>query len=234
MTPTFSRRLFLAITGGALAAPRVLWAKAPEGLDHVILGINDLDRGIAFVEEHTGVRAAFGGVHPGRGTQNALVSLGELHYLEIIAPDPKQTVPPPIPGLRELQEPRLVGWAVHTTDIAGLAKKVEAAGFVIDGPRDGSRARPDGKILHWKAFRLKDDRGGLLPFFIEWSRDSVHPSADAPAGCQLAHFSIRSPDPAELRRALGALGIDYAVEFSDKPRFVANIFGPRGNFALTS
>jgi hypothetical protein len=173
-------------------------------------------------------------VHPGRGTQNALVSLGEQRYLEIIAPDPKQNGPPQIPGLRELQEPRLVGWAVHTTDIAALAKKVVDAGVAIAEPRDGSRIRPDGRTLRWKSFSLKDDRSGLLPFFIEWSRDSVHPSADAPAGCHLAHFSMGSPDPAELGRALRTLGIDYAVELRDKPRLVARISGPRGEFALTS
>jgi catechol 2,3-dioxygenase-like lactoylglutathione lyase family enzyme len=232
MAPALSRRFFLAAMGAALVAPRGLWAKAPEGLDHIILGVNDLDRGIAFVEEKTGVRAAFGGVHPGRGTQNALLSLGEQRYLEIIAPDPKQNVPPQIPGLRELTEPRLVGWAVHTDDIAAVAKRVTSAGIAIAEIRDGSRARPDGKTLRWKSFSLKDDRHGLLPFFIEWTRDSVHPSADAPAGCGLAHFSIGSPDPAELRRTLQALGIDWPVELSSKPRIVAHLWSSRSRRAL--
>jgi catechol 2,3-dioxygenase-like lactoylglutathione lyase family enzyme len=234
MPVSISRRFFLAATAAALAVPRFLGAKAPEALDHIILGISDFDRGIAFVEEKTGVRAAFGGVHPGRGTQNALLSLAQRRYLEIIAPDPKQNVPPQIPGLRKLKEPRLVGWAVHTDDIAATAKRASGAGIAIGEIRDGSRVRPDGKTLRWKSFSLKRDRHGLLPFFIEWNRDSVHPSTDAPAGCGLAHFSIGSPDPAALRRTLQALGIDWAVEFNAKPRILAHIWSSRGSLDLSS
>src|SRR5438105_10098731 len=118
-----SRRLFLALTGTAILAPPVSWSadEVPALLDHILLGCNDLDRGIAFVEERAGVRASFGGVHPGRGTQNALISLGERtpqepnprRYLEIIAPDPKQSGVQQYSAVTKLNEPRLIGWAAH-------------------------------------------------------------------------------------------------------------------------
>jgi hypothetical protein len=236
MIQNLSRRRFLAAAGGVLAAPLLLRGaeNVPAMFDHMLLGINDLDQGIAFVEERTGVRAVFGGVHPGRGTRNALLSLGTQRYLEIIAPDPNQKVAPIYPDLPQMREPRLLGWAAHTDDIATLAKKVATAGFSIQGPADGSRARPDGKTLRWKSFRLEDDRGGVLPFFIEWSRDSVHPSVDAPAGCRLIRFSVASPEPAVLATAYGQLGVDVSVEHADKLQLRAKIAAPKGEVELTS
>jgi hypothetical protein len=203
-------------------------------LDHMLLGINDLDRGVAIMEERTGVRAAFGGVHPGRGTRNALIRLGTLRYLEIIAPDPKQTSPSAYPELTGMREPRLLTWAVHTDDIIALAKKVTGAGFAIDGPADGSRARPDGKLLHWKSFRLKDDRGGLLPFFIEWGRETPHPSVDAPSGCALTHFAVASSASKDLRGLFARLSVDVDVEQASASHLVARIDSAKGNVDLSS
>lgn len=231
-----SRRFFLALAGTALTTPRILWAEdptVPSGLDHILLGVGDLDYGIAWVEQRTGVRAVFGGVHPGRGTRNALLSLGPRRYLEIIAPDPQQ---PPQQGMAQalaaMREPRLFNWAVHTDDIAAVAKKAVAAGFAIDGPADGSRTRPDGKTLRWKACRLKDDRGGLLPFFIEWSPESLHPSGDAPAGCTLKRFFLQSPSAQELGKLCHSLGVDLSVEGGESPLLRARISSPKGDVLL--
>ncbi len=75
MSPIFSRRNFLALTGAALALPPIPSAAnaedaddddVPALLDHILLGCNDLDKGIEFVQEGTGVLPAIGGVHPGR------------------------------------------------------------------------------------------------------------------------------------------------------------------------
>jgi hypothetical protein len=236
--PIFSRRCFLTLATGALVTPRQLFAEieVPTLLDHVLLGFSDLQRGIEFVEQHTGVRAAFGGVHPGRGTQNALLSLGERRYLEIIAPDPAQPgVSNPIAsGLHSLTEPRLIGWAAHPGSVAAFAEKLRAAGIGFDGPTPGSRKRPDGQLLHWQIVSLADTASGLLPFFIEWSRESAHPSMDAPKGCALQNFSAETPEPGKLAAALKPLNLDLPVKKGESSRLHAIISGPKGILDLYS
>ena len=204
------------------------------GLDHIILGINDLDRGIAWVEQRTGVRAVLGGVHPGRGTRNALLSLGPDCYLEIIAPDPQQTSPTWFSQILAMPEPRLMTWAVHTSNLTALAQTANQAGFPIDGPHDGARTRPDGHVLSWRLFHLWDNRDGLLPFFIEWSRDSIHPAVDAPSGCTLKDFHLQSPDAAELASACQSLAIAVTINPGKESRLFARILSPKGAIELTS
>jgi catechol 2,3-dioxygenase-like lactoylglutathione lyase family enzyme len=227
-----SRRSFLFSSCGAIAAWSIrgeLKNPVPENLDHILLGCKDLERGIAFVEQRLGVRAAFGGVHPGRGTQNALLSLGELRYLEIIALDPAQpdSQYPLAAYLRGITEPRLVGWAAHPGDLGVFASKLREAGVVFEGPTPGSRKRPDGRLLQWRTLNLKDD-SGVLPFFIEWSTDSPHPSSDAPQGCRLLRFELASPDPDVLRKMVGALSLDVAVVTGPKAQLRATVVGPKG------
>ena len=238
MRTTLSRRLFLAVTGGALVAPTlsVAASEVPDLLDHMILGCTDLDRGIAFVEDHTGVRAAPGGVHPGRGTRNALLSLGERRYLEIMAPDPEQpdAKDPLALHLRELSEPRVVGWAVHPGDLGSFAKKLRDAGVAFEGPSPGSRERPDGRVLQWQSLTLKDNPSRLLPFFIEWSADSLHPSADAPAGCRLIRFEAVTSETDKLAKTAALLLLDVPIIKGEKPQLRATIAGPRGELTAAS
>jgi hypothetical protein len=206
----------------------------------MLLGVSDLDRGIAWVEERSGVHAAVGGVHPGRGTRNALLSLGPRQYLEIIAPDPTQSeseiaVPSAtalVAMLRKLKEPRLVGWGAHTDDISSVAKKATVAGLKFGGPLDGSRVRPDGKTLRWKTLVLENDFDGILPFLIEWSGDSVHPSQDAPAGCRVHSFTAETPQAQQVALTARTLGIDLSVTTGMATQLLARITGTKGEFEL--
>lgn len=204
-------------------------------LDHILLGCHDLQRGIDFAEERTGVRATFGGVHPGRGTQNALLSLGTRRYLEIIAPDPQQSAADEhYSRLKTFKEPRLIGWAAHPGDLQVLADDLAKAGIVTQGPTPGSRKRPDGRVLQWKTLVLKDDADGLLPFFIEWSADTIHPSQDAPTGCQLLRFELLTPDPAALAKTTAKLMLTAPIAKGSSPQLHAVIAGPRGKLDVTS
>ena len=89
-------------------------------------------------------------------------------------------------------------------------------------------------LLSWKLFRLQNDRDGLLPFFIEWRRDSIHPAVSAPPGCVLERFSLQSPDARELTRACHALSVKVAVDDSEKPSLIARIAGSNGSVELSS
>jgi hypothetical protein len=236
MSTFISRRIFLCVAGGTLAAPTLSGAAndVPAFLDHILLGCSDLDRGVAFVEERTGVRAAFGGIHPGRGTQNALLSLGTRRYLEIIAPDPKQSGPQQYPVITKLTEPRLIGWAAHPGDLRSFAAKLANSGIAAGGPAPGSRRRPDGRVLQWQTLTLKANASDLLPFFIEWSADSVHPSVDSPKGCSLLRFEAASPDPEAFSKQVALLGLDLPIVKGDNPQLRATISGPKAQFTVTS
>lgn len=254
MSDCIRRRSFISIAGAAWLVPYPLCSKqrqqsdvpplidqVPAMLDHILLGCNDLQHGIAFVEQHTGVRAAFGGVHPGRGTQNALLSLGSSsagqkgRYLEIIAPDPQQNSDHPLAKrLKNLSEPRLVGWAAHPGDLQVLAGDFAKAGIISQGPTAGWRKRPDGSVLKWKTLTLKDDASGLVPFFIEWSADSVHPSEDAPSGCQLLRFELLTPDPAALAKMTAKLRLVAPIAKSASPQLHAVIIGRKDRLDVMS
>jgi catechol 2,3-dioxygenase-like lactoylglutathione lyase family enzyme len=211
-------------------------SEVPELLDHMILGCSDLDRGIAFVEDRTGVRAAFGGVHPGRGTRNALLSLGGRRYLEIMAPDPDQPDAKDALALhlRKLSEPQIVGWAAHPGDLGSFAKKLREGGVAFEGPSPGSRKRPDGRVLQWQTLTLKENPYWLLPFFIEWSANSLHPSADAPPGCRLIRFEAVTPEPDKLAKTAALLSLDVAITKGAKPQLRATIAGPKADLSAAS
>ena len=220
----------------SMAIPQRL-IPATNAVDHLLLGTSDLDQGTAWVEKTTAVKAVAGGSHPGVGTRNALLSLGGKQYLEIIAPDPAQTAYNFQIEIRKLATPRLITWAAVATDIQAVAKRAREAGHQIFGPRDGARARPDGKVLKWKTMGVMNTLGvqGVepIPFFIEWSADSLHPSQDSPQGCRLLSIELAHPDPSAVRQLLEKLGIAIEVKPANEARLRATVDTPKGKVVLS-
>lgn len=203
-------RGFNLVVGFALITASTIASAAPPipatGLDHILVGAPDLDRAIAAIERRTGVRASYGGSHPGVGTRNALIALGNGAYLEIIAPDPQQA------RLGEfgkfvgsLKAMTPLGWAYHTARLDPLRSALRANGVRVRRIEPGSRKRPDGRTLRWRTFEIGPEEE-ISPFFIEWGRGSPHPSLSAARGCRLAQFSVGGPLKPNIVRALALTG----------------------------
>jgi hypothetical protein len=205
-------------------------------VDHLLLGVSDLDRGIAWVEERMGVKPVVGGSHPGRGTRNALLSLGSKQYLEVIAPDPAQTTFTFQIDIRSLKEPRLITWAAASNDLDAVARRARAVGRQVYGPSDGSRARPDGAMLRWRSLGVASTvaRGVVepIPFFIQWAADTVHPAQDSPTGCVLTAFRLAHPDPPAVLAILKAVGLDIEVVQAPDAEIQATLATAKGKMEL--
>jgi len=202
-------------------------------IDHIILGIDDLQRGIAELERLTGVRAVFGGAHPGRGTQNALIALGGEHYLEILAPNPEDS------GIAESREElgkltalTPIGWAARTHDMTALERDLRSRGVQTGEIRPGARNLPDGSRLAWKTLGFPPSASSLLPFFIEWDRAGAHPSSTSPGGCRLTGFTLENPAPGALRESLRAAGLPVEVREGKESRIRVALACPKGNVEL--
>lgn len=196
-------------------------------IDHVILGVNDLQKGIEELERLTGVRAVFGGAHPGRGTQNALISLGEPHYLEILAPNPEEEKNTAhINELRALTSLTPVGWAARGEDLPALEQSLKDQGIETGEVRPGARNKPDGTRLAWKTFGYAPSSHPLLPFFIEWDPATAHPSTTSPGGCRLTGFTLQDPAPDALRKPLQAAGLQVEIREGKEPRIRISLACP--------
>ena len=216
------------------AQTRLDWLSRRMQVDHLVYGTPDLARGVAEIERLLGVTATPGGQHPGRGTRNALVSLGVSAYLEIIGPDPDQPAPamPRTFGLDTLKESRLVTWAAKGTHLPRLFAQAQRHGITLGNVGAGSRQRPDGVLLSWQ---FTDPStlvaGGIVPFFIDWA-SSPHPAATAAKGATLAGLRAEHPDPPAIERMLRQLGLDVPVTRGAFPALIATIDSPRGRVEL--
>jgi hypothetical protein len=202
-------------------------------VDHLIYATPDLNITVAELERLLGVRASPGGQQPGRGTMNALISLGENSYLEIVGPDPKQPRPSQPPWwLQDLKKPRIVAWAARGRDLESLRAKAVNNGVPLGEIISGNRQRPDGAILTWRFTSPRNPiADGVVPFFIDWGK-SAHPSRTSPHGVKLVGLRAVHPDDRGVRDILRRLNIDLPVTYDELPGVIASLEGPLGRVEL--
>jgi hypothetical protein len=202
-------------------------------IDHLVFTVPDLEEGTALIEERLGVRPAPGGKHTGRGTHNALLSLGNGAYLEVIAPDPEQgeVTTPRAFGLDQPGPPRLYTWAAKAPDIERQMEAARRAGYegaVLPMSRD----LPDGVTLRWVLTYPTPVLGdGVVPFLIRWE-PGPHPSETSPGGCTLVSLRGEHLEPAPVRALLAAMELQLPVDEGPAAALIATVQCPRGTIEL--
>jgi glyoxalase-like protein len=219
---------------GAAGNGRVKEQAVLSRIDHLVYATPNLATGIEQIERLLGVRAVPGGQHPGAGTRNALIGLGDETYLEIIGPDPDQPKParPRRFGIDELKAPRLATWAVKGADLEAIVENAKRHGVDLGQVQSGSRRRPDGVLLSWHLTVspvLTAD--GIVPFFIDWGK-TPNPAATLPKGCVLVALRSEHPDANRIQAELSALGLNLRVDTGSAPALIATIRTPKGDVEL--
>jgi Glyoxalase-like domain len=142
-------------------------------LDHVLIAVSDLAAAAREIEARHGLASTEGGRHPGWGTANRIVPLGET-YLELVAVvDKSEAAQSPFGRWVAAVHPKLaqpLGWAVRTHQLDEVARRL---GLTVDA---GSRAGRDGRLVRWRLAGIEQAAAEpSFPFFIEWAHDTSLP-----------------------------------------------------------
>ncbi|MDP9137323.1 MAG: VOC family protein, partial [Pseudomonadota bacterium] len=195
-------------------------------VDHLVWYAPDLAAGNRYFAQRMDRAPAYGGVHPGQGTANSLLGLGEATYLEILTRDPAQDAAGWLdPELVAMAGQGLYHWAVAGVDLDDIIVRARRAGIETSQVVMGGRRKPDGGKLAWRLVGLRNHAfGALLPFFIDWGV-SEHPAASAPRGGSLLAVELHSPAAGGLSKLFETLGLAFTVHESRAPALVATLQG---------
>ena len=204
---------------GQSAAPR-----ADHYVDHVVLGINDLERGMDAVARMTGVKPRFDGNDPRLGTHSAVIALGEDSFLEIMAPDPKadpaaivaETRPVFLDRLAALEELTPFQWAIGTGNLDLSLRLARRAGNRPSNIMDGSRKLKWGRELDWNYGLVWRPVSAITPLFVQWKSDTKPPQTRARGNCQLTALKIQSRNYKAVHALIAATQVDAVPEGAEE------------------
>ncbi|MHA6267233.1 VOC family protein [Aliiroseovarius sp. CAU 1755] len=195
-------------------------------LDHLVVSSATLAEGVAFIEKLLGVPMTRGGDHPLMGTHNALLSLGPLAYLEVIAINPDAAAPtrPRWFDLDYFTGPaRLTNWALRVQDLVdAMHRAPEGMGDILTLERG---------IYQWDMAVPDDGRlpfSGCMPGLLHWR--GAQPAPNLPdQGVRLTALEVTHPEAEALSVAMAPLVSDSRLSVhAGDPGLSAWIDTPNG------
>jgi catechol 2,3-dioxygenase-like lactoylglutathione lyase family enzyme len=135
-------------------------------IDHIIIGVHNLDQAATQFSQKLGLAVSGGGVHPTGGTANRIIVIGDT-YLELMA----------IYNPEEAQQSLLDRLANHegylnfvlaSNDIEADSTTMIRRGIQILGPTPGSLRAADGRTRGWSRTNIeRSDLAQRYPFIIQ-------------------------------------------------------------------
>lgn len=181
-------------------------------IDHLVIGANDLEQGVAFIKDKLNVTLPQASKHADMSTHNCVAPTGNDSFIEILSIDPDAAEPNrarwfdmdnPVVKNKFKQSPCAYHWVVGTNDLdAVIANSPISLGEVVKFTR-GDRS--------WRLTIPEDgslQEEGLIPTFIEWS-PGAHPSTGmGDLGIKLEEVVLTHPKPDWLIDLLTKLGVN--------------------------
>ncbi len=174
-------------------------------LDHVVYAVRDLDAAGERFRKVFGLDSSVGGRHPGWGTANRIVPLGD-QYIELIAVVDADEAERTVFGRQVLEcTADRDGWCAIVAAADDVGAVAERLGLPVHA---GTRQRPDGEVLRWRMAGLEDPvRETWMPFFITWDVPAEQHPGRVRAGHGVRAEAIArveiGGDEARLREWLG-------------------------------
>ncbi len=171
-------------------------------LDHVIIGVADLEAAAAALGHVLGRSPSWRGRHPAYGTANILFRLDNA-YLELLAPDPNATSDSAWTGslgvfLQEKGE-GLFSVAFQTPDVAAATSVTRERGIPVEDPAEGEGVDLDtGAVRRWSNARIP-------PVFTRGTRCFLIEHRSPPEALPPAPIVA---EPAAALTAVTAIGIE--------------------------
>jgi catechol 2,3-dioxygenase-like lactoylglutathione lyase family enzyme len=185
-------------------------------IDHIIIGVYDLEKAAAQFDEKLGLQPSGGGIHPSGGTANRIIVIGDS-YLELIA------VRAPEEAQQSMLERMAKGEgylnvALASSDIEAEGAAMHGRGITIFGPTPGQLRSADGRARGWS--RIDVERPLLAqhyPFLIQ------HDSAGEERRLRLAGWTT---PPEHALGATQALSVTIAVaDLEEASQRFSHIYG---------
>lgn len=169
------------------------------GIDHIVYVTADLEQSKNEISSLLGIEIFNGGVHPDKGTHNALFRIGTQSYFEILAPLPDSKVKSEWLGTFDANFERVSAICVATDDLKEDVKKLSLLSDRKYSISEGQRQTNDQKMLQWKLgmhteLKYVDD----YPFLIDWGT-SEHPTASLMNDVALVRMEIHTPNPEKVK-----------------------------------